>query len=233
MSKNVITDLSSEMPSGQVPPGQHRFRGVMRIPLLRWKMQVTVQSPDRSPAAVAAGWLGVAVAGLAPPAVLALAARIAQLSWWSIPAAAAVSAVLVVGQTALMLWYQCRIRNQDLTVTEGDPGDRADPLLEHQQVHGFELGTRQVTMAELEARSSPWSPPGLSMAFLTLIVSGLLPAAAFVGVAALIPGAVAAAVISAAAVFTVTVVGGVITMIKVEQRTRPSRPDRPHQQPKP
>jgi hypothetical protein len=223
VSKGVVRDLSSEMP--EVPAGQHRLRWVMRVPLLRWQAKITAQSPDRSPAAVTAGWLGVGGVGLAPPAVLYLATRVTHLAWWSVPAAAAMAAVLIACETALMLWYQRRIRVQDLTETEGDPSGRADVLIEHQQVHGFELGTRKMAMTELIATSSPWSVPGLSMAFFTLVVAGIIPASAFVGLAALITGAAVASVISAGAVFTVTVAGGVITMITVERQNRAASPD--------
>ncbi|HZR55101.1 MAG TPA: hypothetical protein VFB06_37135 [Streptosporangiaceae bacterium] len=221
MSEGVASDLSSEKPSGQ---GRHRIVGTVRFPWVG-ELRINAQSPDRSPASVATGWFIISVTGLAPPGLLALATTHARLAWWTVPAAATASAALLAAGTRFCLWYQLRrVQVRDLTKREGDPTERADLLLEHQN-HDLTVRIRQVTVTELAVTSSPWSVPSLAVAFLTVVVAGLMLAAAFVGLATLVQGASSAmAIASAATVFAAAVTGGAVTMIRVEQHDQPDEP---------
>lgn len=220
MSKGVVRDLSNEMPSGR-----HHFEGNLRIPLLGWRFKLSAQAPDRAPAAVATAVLALVGGALAWPGALALAADQTRLPSWTILAAAAAFAATIIGETRVALWYQHRRpRVQDLTKLEGDPTDRADALIEEQQTHEMEIGTGQETVAAFSWTSSPWSLPGLGVAFVILAVASLIPAAVFTSLAKLIPAATAETMTAAIGAFITVAACGIIMMIRVEQLERATEP---------
>ena len=219
MSKSVVRDLSSELPSGR-----HQFEGNFRIPLLGWRFKLAAQSPDRAPAAVATAVLAFVGGGLAWPGALALVADQTRLPSWTILAASAVFAVTMIGETRVALWYQRRRRLQDLTALEGDPTDRADVLIEEQQTHEMEIGTGQQTVAAVNWTSSPRSLPGLGVAFLILAAATLIPAAVFTGLATLIPATPAETMIAVMLAFITVATCGIVAMIRIEQLERGATP---------
>ena len=223
MSKGVISDLSSEMPSDRVPPGRHHFEGSFRIPVMSWRFRLTAKSPDRSPAAVATGVLALAFGALAGPAVLALAADQARMPPWTLLAAATAFAVTMSCLTWFALWYQHgRPPSLDLTRREGDPTDRADVLIDRddQQHHGFEIGHGTTTWTSVSWDSSSRSLPGIATAFLILALAALVPGVALIGLATLIstPGPLIVASTLFACVSSA--VCGTIMMIRIEQLER-------------
>lgn len=222
MSKGVVSDLSSEMPSDRVPPGRHYFEGSFRMPVVGWHFMLTAKAPDRSPAAVATGVLALAVVSLIWPAILAIAASRLSLPAWTALAGAAAAAVTMGCLTRFALWYQ-HGRVSDLTTNEGDPTARADILIHHQgdeQQHRFELGRGKATWTAVTWHSTSRSLPGLGTAFLILAAAALVPAAALIWVAALIHAPAAVSVISAMASAAVCAACGTITMIRIEQIER-------------
>lgn len=223
MSKGVISDLSSEMPSNRIPPGRHYFEGSFRIPLVGWRFRLTAKSPDRSPAAAATSVLALALGALAGPAVLALAADRVRLPSWTLPTAATAFAVTMSCLTWFALWYQHgRPRTLDLTKREGDPTDRADVLIDHddQQHHGFEIGHGKTTWTSVSWDSSSRSLPGIAAAFLILALAVLVPGPALLGLATLIsaPGSLIVASILFACISSAAC--GTIMMIRIEQLER-------------
>ena len=220
MSKDVISDLSNETPSDRVPPGRYYFEGHVRVPLLG-RVLLTTKSPDRAPGAVATSWLALSVAGLAIVAIFALLAQQYRLPSWTLLIAASAFAATMIGETRLALWYQHgRLRYQDLTATEGTPTIRGDTLIDPQQTHHIEVARGQATVTAVKCVSSAWSLLGLSMAFVILAAAALIPAAAFIGLATLIPGPAAETVISAVLAFITTAACGTVMMIRVEQHER-------------
>lgn len=226
MGKGVVSDLSSEMPSDRVPPGRHHFEGIVRIPIVGWRVKLTAKAPDRSPAAVATGVLALAVVALAVPAVLAVAAAWTTLPTWIVPGAAAAFAVTMACTTRFALWYQHnRPRARDLTKLEGDPTDRADVLIHTEpdrQQHQIEVSRGQTPWTSVSWDSSPRSLPGLGMAFLILATAAVAPGAAITGLAAWIHAATAPTVISAVITCLASGICGSITMIRIEQLERDS-----------
>ena len=181
MSKSVVSDLSSEMPSDRVPGRRHHFEARFWIPLVGWRLRLSAKSPDRAPAAIATTALALAAAALAIPLVLALVISYARLPSWTVLATAGVYAATMIGETRWALWYQRgRVRDQDLAETEGAPTDAAYLLIEHQpaeeqqQTLELETGKGQVVLGAVNWTSPARSLAALGMAFLILAVAGLI-----------------------------------------------------------
>jgi len=226
MSKSVISDLSSEMPSDRIPPGRHHFEARFWIPLVGWRLRLSAKSPDRAPAAIATTALTLAAAGLAIPLILALVVSYARLPSWTVLATAGVYAATMIGETRWALWYQRgRVRDQNLAETEGAPTDAAYLLIEHepaeeQQTLELEAGKGQVVLAAVNWVSPARSLAALGMAFLILAVAGVIPAAAFTSLAAAVSASAPVTMAAAVLGFTAAVTCGTIMMIRVEQLDR-------------
>jgi hypothetical protein len=226
MSKSVISDLSSEMPSGRLPPGRHHFEARFWIPLVGWRLRLSAKSPDRAPAAIATTALALATAGLAIPLILALVVSYVRLPSWTILVSASVYAAAMMGETRWALWYQRgRAREQNLAETEGAPTDASHLLIEHlsaneQQTLELEAEKGQVVLGTINWASPARSLAALGMAFLILAVASLIPAAAFTSLAAAVsasaPVTAAAAVLGSVAAAAC----GTVMMIRVEQLER-------------
>lgn len=219
MRKIVASDLSSEMPSDRVPPGRHHFEGVFRIPVLGWRFAVTAKSPDKAPAAAAPAVLAISAPGLAWAAIAALATVVARPPPWVVPGAAVLFAGTMTGLTCLALWLRQhkQPRSRDLSQLEGNPTPRGDVLVEEQQVHGIEVKAGQQSVVAVTCTSSPWSLPGLGMAFLMTAAAALVPASAFLGLARLIPVSAAQAMTAIVLAFVSAAACGIVMMIRIEQ----------------
>jgi hypothetical protein len=219
MSKGLARDLSTEAPSGK-----HHFRGFLRIPFLGWQIRLVSQSPDRAPALVAARVVLWVCCALACPAALAAVTvtGLIQPPPWTILATACGFAIVLIGETKLVLLYerrQPRLRNQDLTKTEGVPTDRAYLLIEELETH--EMVTREGAPIFVAVNwTSPWSLPGLGATVLILAVATLVPAAAFTGLAMRIHQATAEAIVAEILAVITSAVCGVAMMIRVEELER-------------
>jgi len=161
--------------------------------------------------------------GTASPAGLSImqltAAETTRLPTWTLPATAVLFAASMIGTTRLALWYQNkRPRSHDLSQLEGDPTARADVLIDDdQQVHGLEIKTAQQPLVAVTCTSSPRSLPGLGMALLMLAAAALAPAAAFFGLARLIPASGGQTIAAAVLAFVTTAACGIVMMIRIEQ----------------
>ena len=235
MSKSVISDLSSEMPSSRVPPGRHYFEARIWIPLTGW-LRLTAKAPDRAPAATATTALALAVAGLSIPLILALVVSYARLPSWTVLAAAGVYAAAIIGETWCALRYQrARVRDRNLAEAEGAPTDAAYLLIDHQpaedqQTLELEAGKGQVVLGAVNWASPARSLAALGMAFLILAAAALIPAAAFTSLAAAVSASAPVTLAAVSLAFTAAAACGIIMMIRVEQierdTTSPGHPPR-------
>jgi len=173
------------------------------------------------------------LAALAGPLILGLTAVVhARLPSWTILAAAGAFTAIMIGLTRLALWWEHgRVRYQDLTETEGDPGDKAIVLFEHQpageqQTLEVEAGTGQQLSVAVNWGSPARSLAGLGMAVLILAVAGLIPAVALTGLATAVSAAAPVTLAAAVLAFTAAAACGTVMLIRVEQldRDTPVRP---------
>lgn len=115
-----------------------------------------------------------------------------------------------------------RPQSLDLTKREGDPTDRADVLIDHddQQHHGFEIGHGKTTWTSVSWDSSSRSLPGIAAAFLILAMAVLVPAPALLGLATLISAPGSLIVASTLFACLSSAACGTIMMIRIEQLER-------------